>query len=101
MATSTPWGLSQDTEKVTRGINFYSTASHGGYKLSKKMNEKVHPAFKREGWAGMAHKGWYEEDCDWAIVVFTFPQYFKSEEYAQAVDTLRRWHSEAWAVVAA
>lgn len=66
---NTPWGKSQSKQKVVRGINFYSTAGHGGYKVSKKLNASIPDCLRNED-------GWYEEDCEYLKVIISFPQYF-------------------------
>lgn len=81
---NTPWGKFQYKEKITRGINFYSTASHGGFKVSKKLNEQVPEALRNED-------GWYEEDCDSARVYIAFPQFFPADRVLMAMESLKRW----------
>lgn len=77
----TPWGPTQQIEKISEGITWCSTASHGGYYVSNdldfgatlsRMPEKYR-SFKP--WAGI---GWYEEDCDWAIVCLAYPKEFEA-----------------------
>lgn len=85
----TPWGKSQDQEKITRGINFYSTAGHGGYKVSAKLNEQI-PDFMRN------EDGWYEEDCEWCIPAIIFHEYFKQDVIDIAVATFRNWFPDAY-----
>lgn len=89
MATATKWGPSQSKRNITRGINFYSTASHGGYILSEGMNKRI-PEYARE------LDRHYEEDCDWAIVVIFLPQYFEDKEREAAYKTLKNWHPTIW-----
>lgn len=84
MATQTPWGKSQDKTKITRGINFYSCAGHGGYKVSKKLNESMPEALRNDD-------GWYEEDCEWSCVVVAFPQHFDEYKYKAAIATMKQW----------
>ncbi len=85
MATTTIWGPSQSKRNVARGINWYSTASHGGIVLSEGMNKRI-PEYAR------AEDRSYEEDCDWAIVVTFLPGYFESKELEAAKKTLKNWH---------
>ena len=89
MATATPWGLSQAKQNFAVGINFYSTASHGGFKVSTKKNELI-PEYMRNS------NGWYEEDCDWAKVVVVFNEYFEIEAYNDACNTLRNWFPDEY-----
>jgi hypothetical protein len=101
MPTSTPWGTAQDSEKICRGINFYSTASHGGYKISDKLNKEIPEVFRN-------NDGWYEEDCEWSIPRVFLSEYWgslwndnqldekKGKEYISAHDTLTRWYPHKW-----
>lgn len=65
----TPWGPAQTVRKITPSgsILEVTTAGHGGFKLDARTNAKVDPAWRRKG-------GWYEEDCEYAIVGLTFQQ---------------------------
>jgi hypothetical protein len=87
--TSTPWGASQSSQKYAPGIISYSTASHGGYHLSKTRQNEMPEALKNPG-------GWYEEDCEWCKVVVAFPQFFNPEHVIAAYDTLKHWCYEAY-----
>jgi hypothetical protein len=92
MATSTPWGTSQLADKVCRGIIFYSTAGHGGYHVSKTLNQKIHESLR-------LRDGWYEEDCDWAIVVFSFPHLFKPQTVEQAIRILKSYYPDEYEAI--
>jgi len=96
VSSDTPWGKAQTAEDVAPGIVRYSTASHGGYRLSSALNAKVAPVLKKATCAGLGSQGWYEEDCDWAIVVYTFKEYFDPPDYKAAVETLKQHHAEPW-----
>lgn len=96
--TRTPWGTADHSEEYVDGITFHGTPSHGGFKVKCKLNRQI-PDYMRCG------DGWYEEDCDWAIVATVFPIAFcrpgkTAEEVnktlASAQDTLRNWHPEAF-----
>ncbi|MDP9791050.1 DUF7007 domain-containing protein [Agrobacterium tumefaciens] len=89
MSCSTPWGASQMATIYAEGIVSHVTASHGGFKLSAQRNSKVHPMLCAPG-------GWYEEDCAWSIVTFTYPQFFTSYERRSAERHLKDWWPEAW-----
>lgn len=62
----TPWGRSDYAKEYAPGIVWYGTPSHGGFKLDRERNAAVPDYMRREG-------GWYEEDCDWAIVATVHP----------------------------
>jgi hypothetical protein len=89
MATNTPWGPAQQKVAYGRGINFYSTAGHGGYKVSTKLNASM-PDHLR------IPDGWYEEDCDWARVVAAFPDRFSVNVQDAAKKTLAKWAPDAY-----
>ena len=72
IGTYSPWGAIDNENVVAEGITFVHTPGHGGYKLSRERNAKVDSAWRKSG-------GWYEEDCEWAIVALTFPEVFPAE----------------------
>jgi len=84
----TPWGTSQLVKEVAPGIQEVSTGSHGGYKLDRKRNAQVPEVFRRPG-------GWYEEDCEAAIVILTFPEVFKVGA-DMARQTLREYYPDEY-----
>ncbi len=93
--SETPWGQAQSAEDIAPGITKYTTASHGGYFLNKEANAKVPPELQWSTFNMQGLKGWYEEDCDWAIVVYTFQQHFKPELYQHALESLAQHHETA------
>ena len=84
MSTSTPWGPSQGKTVLSLGIIQYSTAGHGGIHVCPSLNAQIHEAWREEN-------GWYEEDCDWAVVAYHFPGAFKFAEVTSAIITLKNW----------
>jgi hypothetical protein len=66
---NTPWGKSDFSEKLISGITFYSTPSHGGYKISKKRWDSLHPVYKT---VFNNNEQWFEEDCDWCLLYLAF-----------------------------
>lgn len=84
MPTSTPWGTAQTETQITPGITWFSTASHGGFRLDGDMWREFHLRFPEAVlWAG---NPWFEEDCDWAWVPIAFPEFFSDDKIAYAVD---------------
>lgn len=88
----TPWEWSQGAEVYAEGVVFHSTASHGGFWLDEVRNSAMPAALRIEG-------GWYEEDCDWAMVAFGFPELFTAYERRIAEKTLRDTFPERWEAV--
>ncbi|MCC8956033.1 hypothetical protein H8B02_22150 [Bradyrhizobium sp. Pear77] len=88
----TPWGASQGATVYAEGVEQHSTAGHGGFKLSAEENRKVHPSLRSTG-------GWYEEDCEWAIVAITFPHLFTTFERCCAERTIKDSWPDAWETI--
>uniref|UniRef100_A0A6M3K5G1 DUF7007 domain-containing protein n=1 Tax=viral metagenome TaxID=1070528 RepID=A0A6M3K5G1_9ZZZZ len=94
MAGATPWGISQTTEQIAEGIIFYSTASHGGYGLSRlRMREFLDQFPEFETFAGGP---WFEEDFDSAMIPVAFPEHFPAEQVAMARDRVRSMASHGY-----
>ncbi len=96
VSSETPWGKAQSAEEIGPGIIRYSTASHGGYFLNAAANAKVALLLKQATFCQQGLKGWYEEDCDWAVVVYTFKEYFDNKHYNAAIGTLKEHFKDAW-----
>ena len=88
---NTPWGQSDGIEPLADGILFVTTPSHGGFyvppELVKNMPYKYLDAtFRRQGF-----NGFFEEDCDWALVALAFPWLFNPEQMDAARRTLKAY----------
>jgi hypothetical protein len=87
--TSSPWGQVQNCRELAPGIWKVDTARHGGLKLSATRNRQV-PAYMRQP------GGWYEEDCEWAIVATVFEAKLPPGLTADARRTLRNYFPDAF-----
>ena len=88
-----PWGASQHTTQITPEIIRVSTASHGGYHCTGKAQQRIETLFPGfQPWAG---PGWYEEDCDWAIVALAHPEHFDDRAIYHAVATVQNTHASS------
>lgn len=84
---TTPWGVSECAEHIRDGIILHRTATHGGYELSAAVIAAMPLEITCiRPWAG---GGWYEEDCDWALICLTFPEMFSAKACAAAINTVR------------
>ncbi|SJM34478.1 DUF7007 domain-containing protein [Mesorhizobium delmotii] len=88
----TPWGPSQGGTVYAEGVTSYSTAGHGGFKLSAERNRKVHSILRASG-------GWYEEDECWAIIAITFPNLFTALERRYAEQTIKDSWPDVWEAI--
>lgn len=86
-----PWGKVQIEHRLREGMTSVTTGGHGGIKLSKELNSKIPSMFRRKG-------GWYEEDEEWAIVAFFFPESFVGKEEMALAILKNHWPDEymAW-----
>ena len=69
MATYTPWGASQYSEKHFKGCTTFCTASHGGIHISSSVMKYLSEYTIK---AGMEYgKGlWYEEDLGYLLPLY-------------------------------
>lgn len=81
----TPWGIAQEATRITEGITLYETASHGGYHVSPVRLLQMPEHLRDKTFAGI---GWFEEDCDAALVTLAFPELFTPYQRYGAVCTL-------------
>lgn len=78
VSMSTPWGSAQHVTKIADGIEFVSTAGHGGFCLSNERQQVLAQRFpKFKPFTG--NRMWLEEDCDALLVYVLFPEYFDQE----------------------
>lgn len=95
---NTPWGKADSRREILPGIVYCSTSSHGGYWLSAERLAAMPTALRHPD-----NSPWFEEDCDWALVVVSFgPEFIPLrgiDEYHQAERSVMNWHwqrYEAW-----
>ena len=86
----TPWGKVQTQREVTDGITWVSTAGHGGIVLSDARLREMPTKYKGLNVYGQGR--YFEEDCEWALVVDAFQVYFSHEEVQAAKDTIARFY---------
>ena len=78
----TPWGAAQTTKKIADGLWQVTTAGHGGIYVDYDLRGKL-----RAQGTPYSGNGWFEEDCDWAIVALSFPQHFDAKTLEAARKT--------------
>ena len=98
----TPWGMSDYHHQVSDGVDNYSTPKHGGFYVSHEKNAAIPELWRNEN-------GWYEEDCEWAIVCYFYPEGFSLDALPQeswvgnppdiketAIASLKAWYWQQW-----
>jgi hypothetical protein len=87
----TPWGLSHSATDVAGdgSVVWYTTPGHGGFKLDAAANSKVPAALRLKD-------GWYEEDCEAARVIVSFPELFSADRCSAAVEALREYAPDSF-----
>lgn len=83
----TPWGSADHVERVCPGVQAVSTSGHGGYAVMPEVVAKWPQALR--DFVPFAGPGWYEEDCDWSVVVAAMPEHFGIVKQAAAVKMIR------------
>jgi len=75
----TPWGSAQNARTIQRGVQFYSTAGHGGLGITEAVAEK-HLTDAARIAAGRPKQGkyWFEEDVDAAIPLYEQPEWARA-----------------------
>lgn len=86
---NSPWGAVQDEERIAPGITFVSTSSHGGFKVSEALNNKIPISMRQSG-------GWYEEDVDWAVIPIIYPDAFDEKTRERAIHTFKQWRPKLY-----
>lgn len=82
-----PWGQPHSTKMQAPGVWCITTASHGGFYVAPEILATFPPAIRAfKPWAG---EGWFEEDCDWALVALALPSAFDGRSIHHAIMTVR------------
>ena len=79
-----PWGRIQTVDILSEGIYRVTTAGHGGLKIDAARNAKIPKSVRSKG-------GWYEEDCEWSLVVCSFPEDFPVSTYENAIAVCKNY----------
>jgi len=95
MPTWTPWGMADQSKKIARGIVFYSTPGHGGFKITEKRFQEMPDAIKK---AIPKHRYylWFEKDDAFCLVMLSFPSFFQESDIDCAKKTLKNWYPDIY-----
>ena len=88
---TTPWGEPDQPEgwrTVAPGIEWITTPSHGGFRLSRERYESMPERYRRASFTRDQH---FEEDCSWCAVVLAFPEHFPQSMRDSADRTWRSY----------
>ena len=78
------WGAVQSHENIAPGIDWVTTAGHGGYVLSLARLLEMPEHYRACSFSGDHN---FEEDCAWCAVALTWPQYFNAKTLDAAQST--------------
>ena len=92
IGTPSPWSEIETVETLWddgkgRSAYFVTTASHGGIKLSLKLENEMPEYLKSPR---HTDTGWYEEDCEWSLVFIQWPGMFWHQGDATRIEPLRK-----------
>lgn len=91
----TPWETCDHGLRYADGIMRVMSPGHGGFVLSRERNDAIDPRWR----ADCDVNAFYEEDEQWAIVAFTFPDFFTDLERMAADATLKDSHPDVWKAI--
>ena len=90
IAMYTRWGASQTIDDCGNGIQFVSTAGHGGYVVPAHLNNLIPEIFRQADRQ-------YEEDCGWAVVDYFLNAFLNDHnKYTEALKTIKEWFWKQW-----
>ncbi len=79
-----PWGEVQTIRAIAPGIDYLTTAGHGGLYLDQERWKELHATFPM--FKPFAGQGYLEEDCDYNYAVLCWPQFFSIDQRMLAVE---------------
>jgi len=79
---STPWGNADQITHHGPDIAFVSTPSHGGFVIEQAKLEQMPEPYR--SFKTFAGPGYYEEDCDQALIPCAFPERFTAAQVKDA-----------------
>lgn len=87
----TPWGPADNVFELCDGIHIVSTPGHGGFKVDRKLNARIPQYMRRKD-------GWYEEDCEYALVLLALADEIKpgAEDLMNARQTVRNYYPDEY-----
>lgn len=85
---NTPWGAADTATIYAEGVVFFSTPSHGGFRLSPERLAAIPDDVLLCTFGQQGQHGWFEEDEDWALVALAFPEAFKADDLQRARELL-------------
>ena len=88
---NTPWGTAQTVKDYGPGIVMVETASHGGFRVLEPQLSQIPQSWRDASFNGQGRSGWFEEDCDWCMVVKAFPDRFPADMVKAAEQTFSGW----------
>lgn len=99
---NTPWGKSDSKTTVTRGISFVGTPSHGGFAVTPSAALKFLSTSAVSRALKYGSYYFFEEDCDYAIVMLELLEKAKSllavlgtiPTRESLIASLSRWHAD-------
>lgn len=90
--THTPWGEADSSRQIAVGIMEYTTPSHGGLHVSPSRLRQMPEPYRLWG-------GWYEEDCEWAMVAVSFPEFFSPHAVETALQMVKNVYPDKYEAV--
>ena len=84
----TPWGRADSVTDLGAGLFSVGTPSHGGLFVPDDLLERMPFGVRFSNSYSGADSNWFEEDCEWALPVISFPELFDMRMCYYAVRTI-------------
>jgi hypothetical protein len=101
---NTIWGKSDSIIRIKRGLSWVNTPSHGGFAVAEGYAHKHLSISARQRVEFRNGYFWFEEDCDYAIVMFELHDLFRSTSVTEfpinvptkevLIKSLSHWHAD-------
>jgi hypothetical protein len=92
---NSPWGTVQSCTEYQRGLKFVSTASHGGYLISKVLASRILSPLAFQSGAEVGNYLAYEEDVDAMIIDIELYDTIKPNRTKdEIIEALSKWRPE-------
>lgn len=95
---SSPWGKVDGWSRFgDLGLFHHSTPGHGGIYVPPDMKRLMPKPYRDANQYGGG--GWFEEDCEWALVALSFPSGLDEKTMENARSAVKNYHPHAYMAV--